>query len=121
MLVDRRTPLADPGSDLLLRQAEVLLQGPVGLGLFHRVQVGALEVLDQGELEHFAVVAHLADHHGHDREPGALRCAPPALAGYDRISPFSCWTYDQWLNEPLGPDRSRELFELGIVELRPRL
>ncbi len=118
---DRGSRLADPRRNLLLRQLEVLLQRAVGLGLFHRIEVGALEVFDQGELEKLAVVAHLTHHHGHHGEARALRCTPSPLSGDNRISPFSCRTYDQWLDHPLGSDRGRKLLELGIVELGSRL
>ena len=78
--------LADAGGDLLLGQAELLLQGGVGLGLFQRVQVAALEVLDQGQLEQLAVVGHLRA-----RPRGPLQArpaggAPAALAGDDRVA-----------------------------------
>ncbi len=82
MLETAGRALADPLGDLLVREAEALLQGAVGLGLFDRIQVGALEVLDQGELEQLAIVLDLADHDRH-RRPGR-RAAPRATAARRR-------------------------------------
>ena len=62
---DRRTVLADALGDLFLRQAEVLAEVAVGVGLLERRQVAALEVLDEGEEEVVAVRESLADHDGH--------------------------------------------------------
>ena len=64
----------------VLGQAELVDQALERRRLFERAEVGALEVLDEGALERGLAVDVLDD----DRdlaEAGALRGAPPALAG----------------------------------------
>src|SRR5260370_26898114 len=46
----------------LLRQAELLLQGRVGLGLLERIEIAALQVLDQRQLEPGSVVERSEEH-----------------------------------------------------------
>jgi hypothetical protein len=118
---DGRPRPAHTLGDLLVGEPEALLEGAVGLGLFDRVEVGALEVLDQRELEQLAVVLDLPDHDGDDREPGALRGPPPSLPGDDRVSACTGWGYDDGLDHALSPDRGRELLEPGVVEGDARL
>ena len=47
---DRRSLFADAARDFLLRQAELVVQLMVGVRLFDRVEVLALNVLDEGDL-----------------------------------------------------------------------
>ena len=67
-------------------QVEFVDQALQRLRLFERVEVFALDVLDQRHREHGAVVGHLA----HDRrdfvQAGELRRAPAALAGDDLVA-----------------------------------
>ena len=78
---DRRPALADPGGDLLVGEAELLDELLVGGRLLERVEVRAVEVLDEGLLERGGVVEHLDE--GRDRgraRPGG----PPASAARRR-------------------------------------
>ena len=79
---DRRAVLADAGGDGLLRQVEFVGQAPVGLRFLDRIQILALDVFDQRDLEHL-VVGDVAIDDGDLEQAGALRGAPPALAGDD--------------------------------------
>ena len=59
--------LAHGVGDLLLRGAELLLEPLVALGLFDRIEVGALQILHERERERLAVVDDL--HQGGDLRP----------------------------------------------------
>ena len=77
---DRRPALADPAGHLVVGEAEVLDELLVGRRLLERVEVVAVEVLDQGLLER-AVVA---------RRPcttAGIVCRPARLAARQRRSP----------------------------------
>ena len=77
---DRRAALADPLGDLLLGELEVLDQLLVGRGLLERVEVLAVEVLDQRLLERRRRRRRRA------RSPGSS-ARPARLAARQRRSP----------------------------------
>ncbi len=77
---DGRAAAADAAADLLLGEREALDQHLVGGGLFQRVEVGALHVLDQGPLEQL-LGRSLAHDDGHFVQLGDLGGAP---------APFAC-------------------------------
>ncbi len=79
--------LADRCRDLLLRQAELVGQPPVRQCFIDGVQVFALNVLDERQLEQLLVgaVGNVADDDRHLVQSGALSRAPSALAGNDAI------------------------------------
>jgi hypothetical protein len=54
----------DPLGDLVLRQRELLGQLPIGVGLLHGVEVGSLDVLDEGDGQ-LVAWGHLPDGGGH--------------------------------------------------------
>ena len=71
--------------ELLVGRAEVVKQLLVRRGLFQRVQLLPVQVLDQGVPEQVVVLGLLDD--GADLgQPGPLRGAPPALA-HDELVP----------------------------------
>ena len=66
--------------DLFLREIETFGEALERLCLLDRVQVFALEILNQRHLErHF--LWHVADDHGDPRQGGPLSRAPTALSG----------------------------------------
>src|SRR5262245_64287129 len=79
-----RPALADDTGDVVLAVAELLHKRLVAHGLFERIEIGALNVLDDGELERFAVVNFKEDHR-HVVDAGALRRPPPPLTGNDFV------------------------------------
>ena len=104
---DRAAVAADPLRQLLLRPLELRQQLLVGLGLVHRVQVLAEQVLDQGELQ--ALTVGRLPKEGRDPfEPGELRGPPPSLAG-DELIALALATDDDRLNQPGGPYRGGKL------------
>ena len=52
---DRGSALADAFGDLILGETEIAMEPFVGAGLFDGIEIFALEVLDQRELEHLAI------------------------------------------------------------------
>src|SRR6185369_7579318 len=76
----RRTTFAHTSRDLLLAEMEFVCQPLVGTRFLDGIQVLALQVFDQRELERLAIVCVAHD----DRdatEPGTLRGAEASLAG----------------------------------------
>jgi hypothetical protein len=65
---------------LFLGHLEVVAQAVVGAGLLHWVQVGALQIFDDGDL-HRLLVRHVAQDGGYGGFAGQLGGEPAALAG----------------------------------------
>ena len=82
---DGRALLADALGDFVLGQLEIVDQDPVGLGLLDRVQLLALEVLDERQLEEL-LVGDVPDDRRDLVDAGALGRPPAALAG-DQLEP----------------------------------
>jgi hypothetical protein len=82
-----------------------------------RIEVRALHILDDGDLEGFAV-PRLDDDDGELVQPCPLGGAPAALASYDLVSvgDASDGEDDDRLDDPALLDRGGELIELRIVE-----
>jgi hypothetical protein len=76
--------------------------------------------LDQRALEGLAAVDVL-DHHRHVVPAGALRGAPPALAGDQRVAAARPRAHHQRHDHAVGADRGGQLVELGLVEAAARL
>src|SRR6185312_13352239 len=77
--------LADHLGQIFLRIAVTVHQQPIAFSLLDRVQVFALNVLDDGNLDRF-LVGERAHHHRQLVQIGALR-RPPATISYDSCSP----------------------------------
>jgi hypothetical protein len=50
------------------------------LRFFDRIEIGALKIFDQGQLEDFEI-GRLPNDNGNFRQPDFLGCAPAAFAG----------------------------------------
>src|ERR1700733_4361335 len=75
---------ADHARDVAVRIAINLAELGIAGGLLERVQVGALDVFDDGDFERFAV-AGLDDDDGDLVQARSLRGPPAALAGDDLV------------------------------------
>ena len=108
--------LADDVGQLLLAVAEAVDELAVARRLLDGVEVGALHVLDDGELEHLAV-GELAHDDRHRVQPGHLRRAPAALAGDDLVV-LACAGSGRTMIGCTSPcaDRVRQLGELLLAE-----
>src|SRR5207253_4097002 len=116
---DRRPLLADARREFLLRQPVLLDQALVRLRLLDRVEVLALDVLDQRDLERL-VVGDLANHHGQLTQPRLLRRPPSALAGDEHV-PVAVPSDDQGQQHSLAADGLRQLLDMPLVEMASRL
>ena len=85
MLVMSGRGPADARGQFVVGDAELVEQLLVGRRLFERVELGAVDVLQQGVAQH-AVVGGLADDRGDGRQPGLLRGPPPPLP-HDELVP----------------------------------
>lgn len=81
--------LADAEGDVVLRHVEFSRQAAVGAGLFHRVEVLALDILDDRQLQGLAVV-DVAHHHRDGGQAGQLGGAETPLAGDQLIVGAVC-------------------------------
>ena len=115
----RRAVLADPLGHLVLGEVEAAHQVAVGLGLLDRVEILALDVLDQ---RHFQgpVLGDVLDDHRDVLEPGPLGGPPAPLAGDDLIMVAGI-AHHQRLDHPLLADRGDQFRHLGVVEALARL
>ena len=77
---DLRAAAADPATEVLFGDTEVLDQGGAGAGLFDRVEVFADHVLDQRHFEPVSLIG-VADDHRDPLDPGHLSRPPAPLTG----------------------------------------
>ena len=94
----------------------------VARGLFERVEIGALDVFDDGDLERLAVAG--LEHEDRDFVLSRPLRGPPApFAGDDLIGVRDAGNgADQHrLDDAAFPDRGGQLLELGIVESFARI
>ena len=111
--------LVDDLAELFLGMAIKIDQLLVGVGLLDRVQILALDILDQRELGRRRIV-DVADDRRDRVELRALRRAPAPLAGDDLEAVAVGPQQDRLKHAALG-DRFGELVERLFVELHPRL
>lgn len=116
---DGRAVAADGAGDLLLGHAELVGQAAVGARLLDRVEVFALDVLDEGELEHVGVV-DVADDGRNGLQARLARGPQTPLAG-DEFEASPLLPHDDRLHDPLGADGRHKLGELALVEVPARL
>ena len=103
-----------------VRLAEVLHERRDGVGEFHRVEVLADDVLDQGELEPLALVG--VAHEGRDAlDAGALRGLPSPLARDQLVAAFGERAHDHRLHEAARAQRLGQCIQGRLVEAAARL
>ncbi len=116
---DRGAVAAHAARDLLLGEAELVLQPVEGLRLLDGVELLPLDVLDEGQLEELLVgdVAH-GDRDG--GEAGRLR-RPQAPLPRDDLVALAPPPHEDRLHDAALADRCGELGEPGGVDGRARL
>ena len=102
-----------------LRVAEFVNEPAVRLRLFDRVQILPLDVLDQRNLQRFAVGV-IADDDRHFVKARALRGAPAALTRDDLII-MAVRTHHDRLDDAAFRDRAGKLVQRVVVEMAARL
>ncbi|MNJ36540.1 hypothetical protein D3C77_313310 [compost metagenome] len=114
--------LADHPRQGVLGAAEALHQHGVGVGLLHRVEIGALDVLDDADLQHLDVL-HLAHHDRHLAQAGGLGGAPATFAGDDlpQAGLARLGADQDGLQHPFVADGGGQFVQLGLGEDFARL
>ena len=100
--------------------AEIVKELLVRCGLFERIELLAVQVLDQGVPEELVVLG-LLDDRADLGQPGSLAGPPPPLAHDELIPAGARRTDDHRLQQADLPDRLRELVEGLFVEGPPGL
>ena len=111
---DGGAAFADFLGNFVLFQAEFLGKALVGDGFFDRVEVLALDVFDEGELEHL-LVPGLADDHGGFLQTELLGGAPAAFTG-DQFVFVVAFADDQGLDNAVFADRFDQFQETFAAE-----
>jgi hypothetical protein len=130
---DMAAALADCLGDLSLAVPELLHQAAVGLRLLERGQILALQILDERDLQDLGI-AKRPDDDRHFVQSGALRRAPPPLAGDqlefrsggagigdEIIDQIVDRPHQERLDDPLLADRLHKTVEFGFDKAPPRL
>ena len=115
-----RALLAHSSGDLLLRHPELVVQLVIRVRLFHRVEVFALDVLDQRELQRVAGLEGVLHHGRHGGQPRLLRGAEAALAGDQLVLIAGAHDHER-LHDAMLADAARELVDRCLVEHAARL
>ena len=111
--------LPDPRRDVVVGEGEVLDQLLVGRGFLERIELLALDVLDDRLLEHRGIVGRTHDR-GDRLQPDPARRAPAALAG-DQLEPVAARAHEHRLEHTDFADRLRQRGERLLVEVLARL
>ena len=110
-----RSVLPHPGRHLLLGVTELRDEPAVGRGLFNGIEILALDVLDEGDLEHL-MIGHFPHQHGDFLEPGSLSRPPPPLPG-NELKSRPVFTDDHGLDDALLAQGPGEIGELLFVDM----
>src|SRR6266568_1783993 len=102
-LGDRDTMLAEALSDVLMRDAELVDEPAQATSFLDRVQVGALQVLDQAQDELLVISGLGADNRRHGLEAGEPRRTPASLAR-DQLVTVGESPDEQRLQDTVEPD-----------------
>lgn len=116
---DGGAALADLLRDVLLPQTKLPRESRKRPRFFDRVEVLALEVLDEGQLEDI-LIRGLANDDGRVEQAEAFGGAPAALAG-DEFERFAAAANDQRLNDAVLFDRGDQFVEVLLVKDGARL
>ena len=119
-IADRGTRAADGFRGLLVRQFEFPDQTAERGSLFERVQVFALDVLDQGHRDG-GLVRHFAHHDGHVGQAGLLCGTPATFAGNDFVTVATDTAHDDGLDHALRLDRFGQLGQTFRIHAGARL
>jgi hypothetical protein len=107
---------ADRVGKLLLGVAELFEKLPECQGLIERIEIAALDVLDQRDLQGLSIV-EFADKRWNLVNSGALGRTPPAFARHNLELAVRARPHDQRLQESLVPDGFCQLIDVRIGEV----
>ena len=109
----------DELAERFLGVAIIVEQAAIGLRLLDRVEILALDILEQGDFERLGV-AEIADDRRNFVQARLLRRAPAALAG-DDLEAMAVRTHDDRLDHAARGDRLRQFGQRFLVEGSARL
>jgi len=105
---------------LLLGEVEFLLQAGEGVGLLNRVEILALDILDQRH-GNGGLIGDIPHQGGHLVEASHLGGAPATFPGDDFVAVWSQRTHHNGLHDALAADRLGQLLEGFRVHIAARL
>ena len=105
--------------NIFLAHAEFSCQPRVRLRFLDRVEICALQILDQRKLEHFEI-ARMPDDYRRLRQAGFLRRTPSSLTRDQLVSPVHL-TNDQRLDDSMLPNRINQLLQCVALKFLARL
>ena len=105
---------------LFVRELEIADQALQTLRFFQRVEVFALDVLDQRH-HGCGFVGHFLHQHGHRGQAGQACGAVAAFAGDDLVVPRTDRSHEDGLHHPLAADALGQLVQGAFVHARARL
>ena len=117
---DSRTTLGNCLRHFRLGHRASFHQPTISVRLFYRVQIRALDVLDQRKLESLVVI-NLFYANGNLLKASSLRGLPTALTGDDLISAIGYLSYKDRLKQTIFLNRSSEFFYFLLFKLGSRL
>ena len=116
---DGRASPPDAGRDVVLGQAELVGQLAVGVRLLHGVEVGTLDVLDEGDGQ-LVAFGHLADDRRNVVQAGHLSGPDPSLAGHELVAVQDLGD-DHRLEDAVDGDAAGQRFEGLLLDALARL
>ena len=116
---DGDAAFADFRGGLFLGELKLVDELRVTEGFFERIEVLALEILDQGEFQHRAVIGFAQDHRDFGN-PGELCRAPAAFSG-DQLEGVAFLADDERLDDALFADGIRQFAQRFFGEIFSRL
>ena len=117
---NRGTTLGHHLRDLGLRHVATFHKTTIPIRFLNGVQIRALDVFDERELERVIVVS-LFDANGNLLKACHLACLPTTLASDNLIRVRACFPHKNWLQETVSLDRGRKLLKFFLLELSSRL
>ena len=114
-----RPRLAHTRRDFILLHRKLLRQPHITRSLFHRIEILALQVLNQSHLEHITIRCLSLDHR-HRRQSQLARRTPATLTS-NQLKLATDRTHDQRLDDPMLTNRFDQLVERRFDEMRARL
>ena len=117
---DARAGAADLLGDLLLGQLELAHEASEGVGLLERVEVGALDVLHERQLQLLPVGRRAADDGRDAGQAGDPRGAQASLAGDEPVA-VDRLLHDDRLEDAVGLDAAGQRLERFLFRVRSRL
>jgi hypothetical protein len=111
---------ADGIRHLLLRQFKLFLQAQQRVGFLERVEILALDVLDQRHRDR-AVIGDIFDDDRDAVETCHLAGTPTPFTGDDLVTTGRPGPDDDRLHHPLSPNRRGQFLQTRVVDVPPRL